>query len=308
VPESFAVVTPQGTSIVELFWLAMVPSALILAIVLGGIVVVLVRDRGGVNVPDPEPRHYGRALEITWTAIPLLLVIVFFGLGLRTMAVVNAEPEPALRVQVIGHQWWWEFRYPDLGIVTANELHVPTGVPVRLELLSADVIHSFWVPRFGWKKDAIPTRSNSLSVQVNEAGTYDGACTEYCGTQHAWMRITVVAQPQAELDAWVKAQQTPAAAPTDALAQRGRDLFASSTCVNCHAVAGTNANARVGPDLSHVGSRATIGAGVAQRNADTLQQWIQSPQAIKPGVLMPGYPALGQSDLAALAAYLDGLK
>jgi len=308
VPDSFTVVTPQGASIVELFWLAMIPSALILAIVIGGIVVVLVRDRGGVNVPDPDPRQHGRALEITWTAIPLVLVIIFFGLSLRTMAVVNAEPEPALRVQVIGHQWWWEFRYPDLGIVTANELHVPTGVPVRLELLSADVIHSFWVPRFGWKKDAIPTRSNSLTVQVNEAGSYDGACTEYCGTQHAWMRITVVAQPQADLDAWVKAQQMPAQAPTSAQAQHGQQVFASSTCVNCHAVGGTNASARVGPDLSHVGSRATIGAGVADRSPDTLQRWIQNPQSMKPGVLMPGYAALSQDDLAALASYLDGLK
>ena len=307
-PESFAVVTPQGASIVELFWLAMVPSVLILAIVFGGIVWVLLRDRGGLDVPDPEPRHYGRALEITWTAVPLVLVIVFFLLGLRTMAVVNAEPEPALRVQVIGHQWWWEFRYPDLGIVAANELHVPTGVPVRLELQAADVVHSFWVPKFGWKKDAIPTRTNTMTVLVNEAGTFEGACTEYCGTQHAWMRITVVAQPQSEMDAWAKSQQTPAPPPTESLAQRGRDLFLASTCVSCHAVAGTSAVGRVGPDLSHIGSRGTIGGGVAERNAQTLEDWVRNPQSVKPGVLMPGYSGLAQGDLAALAAYLDSLK
>jgi cytochrome c oxidase subunit 2 len=261
-----------------------------------------------VGVPDPDPRDHGRALEITWTAIPALVLLVFFGLTLRTMAIVNAQPEPALRVQVIGHQWWWEFRYPDLGITTANELHLPTGVPIHLDLQSADVIHSFWVPRFGWKKDTIPNKLNTLSVQVDEAGTYAGACAEYCGNQHAWMRIVVVAQPQAEMDAWVKAQQTPAPAPTDPTAQRGQQIFAASTCVNCHAVAGTNAAATVGPDLSHVGSRSTIGAGVAERSPATLQQWIQNPQSLKPGVLMPGYAALSQDDLAALAAYLDGLK
>ena len=307
-PDSLAAVTSEGASIVNLFWLAMSPSTIILVIVFGGIAIVLFRDRGGVGVPDPDPRQHGRALEITWTAIPALTLLVFFGLTLRTMAVVNAEPEPALRVQVIGHQWWWELRYPDLGIVSANELHLPVGVPVRLELQAADVIHSFWVPRFGWKKDAIPNKLNTLAVQVNEAGTFDGACAEYCGTQHAWMRLTVVAQSQADLDAWVKAQQTPAPAPTDPTAQRGQQVFTAGTCVNCHAVAGTSANAQVGPDLSHVGSRMTIGAGVAVRNADTLQQWVHDPQSVKPGVLMPGYAALGHDDLAALAAYLDGLK
>jgi cytochrome c oxidase subunit 2 len=307
-PDSLAAVTSEGASIVQLFWLVMVPSAIILVIVFGGIAVVLLRDRGGVGVPDPEPRQYGRALEITWTAIPALTLLVFFGLTLRTMAVVNADPEPALRVQVIGHQWWWEFRYPDLGIVTANELHLPVGVPVRLELQAADVVHSFWVPRIGWKTDAIPNKLNTLAVQINEAGTFDGACAEYCGTQHAWMRMTVVAQTQPEMDAWVKAQQTPAPAPTDPTAQRGQQVFTAGTCVNCHAIAGTSANARVGPDLSHIGSRMTIGAGVAVRNADTLQQWVHDPLSMKPGVLMPGYAALGQDDLAALAAYLDGLK
>jgi cytochrome c oxidase subunit 2 len=315
-PESFAAVTPQGASIVELYWLAMVPSLLIFLIVVGGIAVVLIRDRarprlptaGPEPEPEPEPEQHGRALEITWTAIPLLLVIVLFGLGLRTMAVVNAEPENALRVQVIGHQWWWEFRYPDLGIVTANELHMPVGVPVRLELSTDDVIHTFWVPRFGGKKDSIPGYVNVVAVRVDQPGVFDGACSEYCGTQHAWMRIMVVAHADGQFDAWARTQQAPPPAPVDALARRGQELFANSTCVNCHTVAGLTATTRVGPDLSHVGSRATIGAGVVLRAPDTLEQWIRDPQAIKPGVLMPGYANLGQGDLAALAAYLDSLK
>jgi cytochrome c oxidase subunit 2 len=311
VPEGFAAVTEQGRPIVGLFWLSMLPSALIFLIVVGVIAVVLIRDRDRPGAAEPEPPRHGRALEITWTAIPLLLLTGFFGLTLRTMQTVNAEPQPpdsAMRVQVIGHQWWWEFRYPDLGIVTANELHLPVGVPVRLELTTNDVIHTFWVPRFGWKKDSIPNKLNTVSVRVDEPGVFDGACSEYCGTQHAWMRITVVASAQGELDGWARAQQAPPPQPQDALARRGQELFASSTCVNCHTVAGANAASRVGPDLSHVGSRATIGAGVAPRSAETLAQWVRDPGSLKPGVLMPAYASLGQGDLAALAAYLDGLK
>jgi len=308
VPESFAVVTPQGTSVAELFWLAMIPSALILLIVFGGIAMVLIRDRDRPGATDPEPQQHGRALEVTWTAIPLLLLAVFFGLGLRTMAVVNAEPENALRVQVVGHQWWWEFRYPDQGIVTANELHVPIGVPLRLELSTDDVIHTLYVPRFGWKKDSIPGYVNVMSVRVDQPGTYDGACSEYCGTQHAWMRIMVVAHADDQFEAWARTQQAPPPTPTDALARHGQELFANSTCVNCHNVAGLTDNVRVGPDLSHVGSRATIGAGVVLRGPDTLAQWVHDPNSIKPGVLMPLYGSFSQDDLAALAAYLDSLK
>jgi cytochrome c oxidase subunit 2 len=308
VPESLAAVTPQGASIVTLFWLAMIPSALIFLIVFGGIAVVLVRDRDRPGSPEPAPMQHSRALEITWTAIPLLLLAVFFGLMLRTMGIVNAEPEASMRVQVIGHQWWWEFRYPELGIVTANELHLPVGMAVRLELTTDDVVHTFWVPRFGWKKDSIPNKLNSMTVRLDEAGTFDGACSEYCGTQHAWMRIMVVAEADSQFDAWARAQQAPAPAPADALARRGQELFASTTCVNCHAVAGLHTTARVGPDLSHVGSRATIGAGVALRTPDALEQWIRDPHAIKPGVLMPGYAARSPDDLTALAAYLNSLK
>jgi cytochrome c oxidase subunit II len=306
--DSFATVTPQGASIVSLFVLALIPSALILAIVVGVIAVVLVRDRDRPGAPEPAQIEGHRTLEIAWTAIPLLLLAVFFGLMLRTMQTVNAEPGPALRVQVIGHQWWWEFRYPDLGIVTANELHVPVGQPVRFELMSGDVIHSFWVPRIGWKKDAIPGTTTVMSVEVDQPGIYDGACTEYCGTQHAWMRIRVVAQPADQFAAWTSAQQAPATASQDPVAARGQQLFLANTCVSCHTVAGTSAAGTVGPNLTHIGSRATLGGGVAELAPANLQQWIRDPHALKPGVLMPAYGSFAPDDLAALAAYLDSLK
>jgi cytochrome c oxidase subunit II len=308
VPDSFAVVTPQGSAIASLFWVALALSALVFALVVGVLVVTLVRDRGRPGDPDPEQVHGNRTLEIAWTVAPALLLLVMFVLTVRTMQTVNAEPSSPLRVQVIGHQWWWEYRYPDLGIVTANELILPTGAPVRLELTSADVIHSFWVPQIGWKKDVIPNQANTMNVQVDHAGSYDGPCTEYCGTQHAWMRIRLVAQSPAAFDGWTKAQQQPAPAPTDPSVQRGAQLFASSSCVNCHAIAGTSAVAHVGPDLSHVGSRTIIGAGVLDNSPDSLGRWIRDPQAVKPGVLMPAYPNFSDADLAALASYLSGLK
>jgi cytochrome c oxidase subunit II len=306
--DSLAAVTPQGAAILELFVLALLPSVLILAIVVGGLAYVLIRHRERPGDPEPPQIHGHRAVEVVWTVIPLLTLLVFFGLTLRTMQTVNAESDAPLRVQVIGHQWWWEFRYPDLGVVTANELHLPVGTPVRLELTSGDVIHSFWSPRIGWKKDAIPGTVNTMSVRVDQAGTFDGACTEYCGTQHAWMRISVVAQPEDQFQTWVTAQQIPAQTPSDPVALRGQQLFTSSTCVGCHTIAGTSASGTVGPNLTHLASRATIGAGVVPQSSATLQTWIHNPDEYKPGVLMPAYASFSSDDLVALAAYLESLK
>jgi cytochrome c oxidase subunit 2 len=308
VPDSFAVVTPQGSAIANLFGLALILSALVFALVVGVLVVTLVRDRGRPGDPDPEQVHGNRTLEIAWTVAPALLLLVMFVLTVRTMQTVNAEAASPLRVQVIGHQWWWEYRYPDLGITTADELVVPTGTPVHLQLNSVDVIHSFWVPQIGWKTDVIPNQTNTMNVQVDQAGTFEGACTEYCGTQHAWMRIRLVAQAPAAFESWTKAQQQPAPAPSDPNATRGAQLFASNSCINCHTIAGTSAAAQVGPDLSHIGSRAVIGTGVLDNSPEALARWIRDPQAVKPGVLMPGYPNFSDADLAALASYLFGLK
>jgi len=284
-------------------------AALVVLVVVQALVVYAIlkfrRRPDEAEGPEEVPAqvHGNTRLELAWTAAPALLLVLIFVLTVRTMGSVEAEAASAMRVRVIGHQWWWEYQYPDLGIVAANELHLPVGQPVRLELESADVVHNFWLPQFGWKKDNTPNHVTPMNVQVDQPGVYDGACTEFCGVQHAWMRIRVVAQPPAEFQGWVAQQQQPA---TGAVA-RGRQVFQQHTCINCHAIQGVG-DARVGPDLSHFGGRTIIGAGVLPNTPENLAAWIADPQRIKPGALMPGYPDLSEADLRDLVAYLEGLK
>ena len=307
--DSLAAVTPQGAAILELFWLALLPAALILAIVVGGITYVLIRHRARPGDPDP-PQVYGHGtVEVVWTVVPLLTLAVFFGLTLRTMQTVNAEPAGALRVQVIGHQWWWEFRYPDLGIVTANELHLPVSEiverrPAVLHLEAVDVAHSFWIPQLNGKTDVIPNHPNRTWVEPLRVGSYYGQCAEYCGTQHANMLIRVVIHPKNEFDAWVAAQQ---AIPPGAGADTGRAVFFATACINCHTVRGTSARGTFGPDLTHLMSRATLGAGVIQNTRENLTRWVRDPAHFKPGALMPAMN-LSDGDVEAVVTYLTTLK
>jgi cytochrome c oxidase subunit 2 len=309
--ESFTPVTPQGQEITRLFVIVLAVSGLILLIVYGALFVILRRDRDrSGNVEPPQVAGNAR-LEALWTAGPVLILAATFALTLGTMRSVYpaAAPPDALRVQIIGRQWWWEFTYPDLGIITANELHVPVGTPLLLEITSADVVHSFWVPQLGWKRDAVPGRRNTMSVTVREAAVYDGACTEFCGVQHAWMRIRFVAEPEATFRAWVQSQTQPAAPapPASSLVTRGQQVFLASTCISCHRVSGTAAAGQVGPDLTHFGARSTLGAGVAPNTTENLRRWVQDARTVKPGVLMPPF-ALAADDLDAVVAYLQSLR
>ncbi|MDP8923715.1 MAG: cytochrome c oxidase subunit II [Chloroflexota bacterium] len=301
--DSFNTVTPQGHSVEGLFTLELILASLVSGAVALAAFYAMFRFRERPGAPEPAQIHGNTKLELAWTAAPVLLLVVLFVLTVRTMSTVEAEVASPLRVQVIGHQWWWEYVYPDLGIVTANELHVPVGQPVRLELTSADVVHNFWVPQFGWKKDNTPNHVTTMNVVVTQPGVYDGACSEFCGTQHAWMRIRAVATPPDQFGAWVARNQQPAPAAVP----RGQQVFQQHTCINCHAIQGVS-DARVGPDLSHFGSRTTIGAGVLDNTPENLRAWLVDPQRIKPGVLMPGYPSLPEDDLRALVDYLEGLK
>jgi cytochrome c oxidase subunit 2 len=267
---------------------------------------MLVRYRAGAP-GEPSEREGNRRLEIVWTAAPALLLIVLFIITVRAMLNVKDPPADELRVEVIGHQWWWEYRYPDGNVVTANELHLPADTPVRLEITAADVIHSFWVPQLGWKQDAIPNKTNVMHVMIDQSGTWDGACAEYCGAQHAWMRINLIVQPPADFNAWLQSQAQPAAAPADELAQQGQQVFLANTCLNCHAIGGTAANATVGPNLTHLASRATLGAGVIANTPDELTRWVVNAPAVKPGVLMPAF-TLTAAELRALTHYLEGLR
>ncbi|HET6521398.1 MAG TPA: c-type cytochrome, partial [Geminicoccaceae bacterium] len=221
-------------------------------------------------------------------------------------------PDDALRIEVVGKQWWWEVRYlpPDGSgpVVSANEVHLPVGRPVELRLAASDVIHSFWVPRLAGKTDMIPGRVNRLVVHATEPGTFRGQCAEYCGGPHAWMAFYAVAQPPDDFAAWLEREARPAAEPSDPFLARGRDLFLNSGCGACHTVRGTPADGAFGPDLTHVGGRASIGAGILPNNVGTLAGWIADTQHIKPDNRMPAFNTFDGLELRALAAYLGSLR
>jgi cytochrome c oxidase subunit 2 len=261
---------------------------------------------------EPAQVYGSTQIEVAWTVIPVLIVLVLFLATARVIhAVQDAPPPPtALAVTVIGHQFWWEFRYPTLGIVTANELHIPVSDPARptptlLKLMSADTDHSFWVPQLAGKTDLIPNRVNAMWIDPRQPGLFLGQCAQYCGTQHGKMLLRVVVDGPEEFDAWVRAQQQPAALDEEVAA--GRRVFETTACINCHAVSGTAANGRFGPDLTHLMSRRTLASGVAQNTTDNLRLWIETPDALKPGSLMPAMK-LSDGDLDALVRYMESLR
>jgi cytochrome c oxidase subunit II len=275
-------------------------------------VVVKYRHRPGDAGREPTQVYGSTQIELAWTVIPILIVVVLFLATARVIHSVQDAPKPAsaLEVTVIGHQFWWEFRYPRLGVVTANELHIPVSDPSRprptfLTLLSADTDHSFWVPQLAGKTDLIPNRVNHMWMDPYQAGMYLGQCAQYCGTQHAKMLLTVYVDTPDDFDAWVRAQQQGAIRDDNVTA--GRHIFESTACINCHAIRGTAADGRFGPDLTHLMSRRTIASGAAESTKANLRLWIQKPDAIKPGSLMPAMQ-LSDTDLDALVDYLETLR
>ena len=247
-------------------------------------------------------------IEIIWTLIPLLIVIFLFILTVRTMMKLDVPSgDRNADIIVTGHQWWWEFQYPKSGVVTANEIHIPINKKILLRVTSADVIHSFWVPALARKIDAIPGRENYIYFEASKPGVYRGYCSEYCGTQHAGMRITAIAHTEEDYEAWVEQQLVVPPAPKQALAAQGAKLFAEKTCYNCHTIAGTGATNNVGPDLTYVATRLTLGAGVLKNSPENLAAWLHNPNDFKPGSHMPNFQ-LSQDDIKALVAYLEGLK
>jgi cytochrome c oxidase subunit 2 len=261
--------------------------------------------------------HGNIKLETGWTVATAVVLFVTLGLTVRTMGEASSLPEAALPqssawpgdtlvLRVVGAQWWWKFEYPDLKIVTANEVHVPEGRPIKLQLESADVIHSFWVPQLGGKTDMIPGHINYSSFLATSTGVYDGECAEFCGAEHARMGFRVFSDSPAEFSAWVKTQQSPAAQPITDDQKAGRDAFQRS-CAACHTVAGTTAAGTVGPDLTHFGSRSSLAANTLPNTADNLAKWLQDPQTVKPGNNMPNLK-LDQATVGHLVAYLESLK
>ena len=310
----FAPATTPARTIFGLSMFVLAVTAVIFSVVGSLLTYSVVKFRGRANDAGREPAQvYGSTqIELAWTVIPVLIVAVLFLATARVIHAIQDAPQPAaaLDVTVIGHQFWWEFRYPKLGIVTANELHIPASDPAHptptfLKLLSADTDHSFWVPELGGKTDLIPNRVNQMWLDPARPGIYLGQCAQYCGTQHAKMLLRVSVDRPADFAAWVTAQQQ--AAGQQAQANLGKRVFETTSCINCHAVSGTAASGRFGPDLTHLMSRETLASGAAENTPANLRLWIQNPDAIKPGSLMPAMK-LSDADLDAVTAYLETLR
>ncbi len=316
---SFAtsVFAPESTpahSILHLARFVFVITGSIFVVVFGLLVYAVVRFRRRADDDDKEPAQvYGsNPVEMAWTVVPLLIVVVLTLTTARIIQDIQDAPKPAgaLDVQVIGHQFWWEIRYPKYGIVTANEMHVPVSLahdrtPTFLDLRSADVTHSFWVPRLAGKTELVPNKTNTMWIEPQRTGLFLGQCAKYCGTQHSLMLLRVYVDSPEEFDRWVKEQQTlTASAPAVAA---GRRVFERTSCINCHALNGTAGNGRFGPDLTHLMSRDTLASGVVKNTAENLRAWIKTPDRFKPGVLMPAMN-LNDQELDQLVAYLVTLK
>jgi cytochrome c oxidase subunit II len=310
----FAAVSTPAARISELSLFVLAVTGAIFLVVFGLTLIAVVRFRRRASDDGREPPQvYGsNQLETAWTVLPVLIVLV---LALTTARVIQsvqgvARPANAIDVTVVGHQWWWEFRYPKLGIVTANELHVPVSdprapTPTWLTLLSADVAHSFWVPRLAGKTDLIPNRVNHMWLAPTVPGVYLGQCAEYCGTQHAKMLLRVYVHSREEFDRWAQAQSDPKSA-SDVVAS-GKRVYETNACVNCHSLAGTVGNGKYGPDLTHFMSRATLAAGAAALTPQTLRAWLRDPDSIKPGAHMPAMK-LSEQQLDQLVPFLLTLR
>jgi cytochrome c oxidase subunit 2 len=307
---------PQAARIDRLWWLTFWVSVAVYVLVMAAVLWAVARRRGGPVEPQvpPVPATENRTTWIVSSLVAVSVAVLFVLLVTDFMtgrAIHSLDVPDALVVRVTGHQWWWEVVYPgsspDQRMTTANELHVPIGKPVRVELVSNDVIHSFWVPNLAGKRDLIPGHPTTLMLQADRPGEFRGQCAEFCGLQHANMRLVVFAEPEEKFHAWLDARRKPAAEPTTEGQKRGRDVFLGSACLMCHTVSGTTAQGRVGPDLTHVGDRPRIGAGTLPNTRGHLAGWVADPQSIKPGVKMPPNP-LPPDDLRALLDYLESLK
>ena len=321
IPALHSALDPAGTQAAHtatLWWLFFWVCAAVFLAVLAALGIALLRRRPG---PPEAPRIPEQAAERrrslavlgaigATVAILFGLLIVDFLVG-RGIDSTGAPPDPnPLVIDLTGHQWWWEVRYDDPTpantFKTANEIHIPVGRTVQLNLRSVDVIHSLWIPNLSGKRDLVPGHPVATWFHADREGTFRGPCAEFCGLQHANMTLLVVAQKPAEFQAWLDGQRKPAPEPADDLGRQGRDLFLGRTCLMCHAIGGTPAYGAVGPDLTHFGSRAMLGAAFANTQ-DRLVEWVADPSRLKPGVLMPSTP-LTEAERRALAAYLTSLK
>jgi len=308
---------PLSTPAESVYQAALLTMAVcgVIFLIVGGLLAyttIRFRRRAADDGLEPPQIYGSNQIELAWTVLPVLIVFVLILVTSRTIADVQNKPaaSDSLKVTVVGHQWWWEIRYPDLGIVTANEIHVPVSDATKprqtfLRLESADVAHSFWVPQLAGKTDLIPNRVNKMWIEPKQVGTYLGNCAEYCGTQHARMLLRVIVHEPDDFARWAAEQQQNGA--EDPQVKAGRDVFFSTSCLNCHTISGTSARGRFGPDLTHLMSRDTLASGAAPNTPEKLRAWVRDPQAIKDGSLMPNMQ-LTEQELDQLVSYLLTLK
>jgi cytochrome c oxidase subunit II len=300
---------PQAASISHLWWLMFWTCSVVYVVVIGALLLAIRRRRADAAPPDE------RRLTTSVTAATAVTVLILFGLLFASVAtgraVASLGAADALVIDVTGYQWWWDVTYenptPSLRVKTANELHIPVGRQIRIQLQSSDVIHSFWVPNLHGKMDLIPGRQNVIWLQADTPGVYRGQCAEYCGLQHANMAFTVVAEPSDDFERWLMAQRRPAPPPSTPDAQRGLQIVERGPCAMCHSVMGTSAGGRTAPDLTHVATRSTIAAGTAPNTRGYLAGWIADPQHLKPGAKMPA-TGLSADELQAVLTYLETLR
>lgn len=303
---------PAAERIAHLTWFLLWLSAIVYLAVIIVLAMAVVRNRRRELTVDLTP-HSTSLVAVGGAILPGVVLVTIFVVSTSMMgAFPTPTPARQLTIHVTGRQWWWQadYDYPELQqrFTTANELHIPVGIPVKIYLTSADVIHSFWVPRLQGKLDVIPGDTNDIRLLASQAGTYRGQCAEFCGLQHAHMAVTVVADPPAQFREWATSQLAPAHQPTDSLTRLGQRLVVTGPCAVCHTVRGTAALGTVGPDLTHVGSRLTIAAGLMPNTLATLEGWIANAQALKPGVQMPPITQFNGTELRAVATYISSLK
>jgi cytochrome c oxidase subunit 2 len=318
IPSTLSPQGPAAVHIASLWWITAVACGAVFLLVMVLLLVPIARElRRKRNEPEafdiiePGIRTAPPVSEARWigaggAAMPVVVLTTLFLATLITMRSMEAPAAAAgLTIEVVGHQWWWEVRYPGRGVVTANELHLPVGKPARISLRGVDVIHSLWVPQLNGKTDLIPGQHNSTWLQADHPGHYLGMCAEFCGPQHAHMAIEVIAEDSAAFDGWMAHQRMNAAASTESA--DGARVFQDRGCGSCHSVRGTAAAGTIGPDLTHVASRAMLAAGALPNHEGDVAGWIANPGAVKPGTLMPRIPMPG-AELRAVARYLESLK
>ena len=284
-------------------------AGVVFLLVEGLIVFAVIRFRDRPGRAEPQQVHGNTRLEVGWTLLPALILFVIAVPTIKTIFDLSNTDAQALKVTVTGHQFWWEYRYEESGVVSANELVMPTGRPVELTLESVDVIHSYWVPKLAGKTDVIPGRTNRMSFEAEKPGRYQGQCTEFCGLSHANMRNIAVAMTPADFDRWVADQKRPAATPSNgSLAADGLQVFNGRGCAGCHRVEGVS-EGNIGPNLTHFATRETFAGSMFRNNPDDLRTWLRDPQGVKPGNLMkiPGAP-LSSDEIGKLIAYLETLN